>query len=127
MPRDQAIVGESGIEGSGLIESLLARMPEGMRESFTPDQVAALRHAAWRSKFGTHPIDIRWSIPFLNKPFYLVVLAGPERRSLARRAAERSRFPMARIGNLLFLGSLATIGTILGGIAFSSAFIWYLS
>lgn len=127
MPRDQAVPGDSGLEGSGLIESLLARMPPAMQESFTAEQVAALRHAAWRSKFATHPVDIRWTIPFLNKPFYMVLLAGPERRSSARRQSERNRFPLARIGNLLFLAGLSTVGTIAGGIAFSAAFIWYLS
>ncbi len=127
MPRDQAVAGHTGVEGSGLIDSLLTRMPPTLRESFTSEQIAALRHAAWRSKFGKHPIDIRWTIPFLHKPFYLVLLAGPERRSAARRLAERSRFPFAKAGNLVFLAGLSATATIIGGIAFSSAFVWYLS
>ena len=58
-----------------------------------------------------HPVNLRLSIPFIGGRYYLTVVAGRERRSAARRAAERKKHPLATLGNLTFM---ALVGTLLG-------------
>lgn len=58
-----------------------------------------------------HPINLRLSIPFLFKRYYVTLVAGEERRSPERRTAERQKHPVKTTGNTLFLFAA---GTILG-------------
>ena len=53
-----------------------------------------------------HPVNIRFSIKTLFSQYYVVVLAGPERRSKQRRQEERSHHPFAIRNNLWFVGSV---------------------
>ena len=55
-----------------------------------------------------HPVNIRLSVPFIFARFYLVVVAGKERRSAERRASERLKHPLLTCGNVIFLGALST-------------------
>jgi hypothetical protein len=60
---------------------------------------------------GTHPVDIRLTLPLLSGRYYLTVLAGRERRSAERLRAERDRHPLLKTGNVvLFL----LFGTLVG-------------
>jgi len=127
MPRDTSISAGAEIAGSGVVQALLRRMAPAARDSFTPTQIAMLQEAAAKATYGSHPLDLRLTLPLLGKEFYLVLLGGPERRSDARRRAERLRYPTGKLANLLFLGGLAAASTVAGGIAFTSLFIWYLT
>jgi hypothetical protein len=55
------------------------------------------------------PINIRLTIPFVPRPFFLAVIAGPERRGTARRRLERARHPLATWGNLATFIAASTI------------------
>jgi hypothetical protein len=46
------------------------------------------------------PIDIRFSVPFLPHPFFVTLIAGPERRGSQRLIQERERHPLTSWGNL---------------------------
>ena len=46
------------------------------------------------------PIDIRFSVPFLPHPFFVTLIAGPERRGSQRLIQERERHPLNSWGNL---------------------------
>ncbi len=106
---------------------LIHRMPERMRDDFTKEQLAALRDAARHCEWGKHPVDLRWSLPGLFKRYYLVVLAGPERRGDQRHLEERRQRSPTSLASVLFLVGLATGGTVLGGLIFTLLFTWYLS
>lgn len=125
MPRDDA--GEDPpIEAKNAIDGLFARLSITARESFSPDQKAALVDAAETCAWHKHPVDIRLSIPLLMKRFYLVVVAGKERRHAGRRQAERVRFPVVTPKNFLFMFAFVALGTALGGACFTAATLWFL-
>ncbi len=75
------------------------RTPEGAGETGQPTE--------GRRWIG-HPIDIRLSVPLPFGRYYITLVAGPERRSAARRAEERQHRRLASIGNVLFV--LASVG-----------------
>lgn len=119
---------EAGPEAeSGLYRQLLANVPPQVRDSFTQEQRTALVDAARRCGWGRHQTDIRLSIPLLFRRYYLVLLAGEERRSAARRSEDRDVHPVMTGGNLLFLGAAVTLATILGSLIWTVGFVWYLS
>lgn len=112
---------------SALLRQLFANLPDHIRNSFTAEQSAALAEAARRCKWGTHQTDIRLTIPLFSRRYYLVLLAGEERRSKARRIAERRQHPVTTAGNLLFVGATVTLATVLGSLLWTVGFVWYLS
>lgn len=85
-----------------ILNRLLERMPPAIAHSFTEEQLAAFQAAM--SPPHRHKIDLRLSIPLLHKRFYLICLAGPERRSRSRRLRERT--PLWTPANVMFLGLL---------------------
>lgn len=72
------------------------------------DALEPVHDRAWSS---AHPINVRLSLPLLFGRYYITVVAGRERRSRARLAAEARKHPLATAGNMLFL---AAIGTVVG-------------
>jgi hypothetical protein len=49
---------------------------------------------------GRYPVNLRITVPFLPKPFFITLIIGPERRGRERRRLERSRYPLNTWGNL---------------------------
>ena len=47
-----------------------------------------------------YPVNIRITIPFLPRPFFVTFIVGPERRGVERRRIERRRHPLNTWGNL---------------------------
>ncbi len=122
MPPDSAVSIDTFFEENGLFEALVARLPDDARGSFTEAQLAALRIAAQKCKWGNHAVDIRLSIPLLIRRYYMVLICGQERRSKARRVDERRRRPLATIGNAVFLAIVAAVAlygaSFLGTVAY---------
>lgn len=87
----------------------LSRLPPEFVRSLTSEQRALLLQSlpgrAWRR----HPVDLRFSIPWFGRGLFVTVVAGTERRSPKRRSADRERYPLHRVGNLLFLCGLAAL------------------
>ena len=82
----------------------------GKQETQTPAEQAETGEA-----WGTHPINIRITIPLPFGRWFFTFIGGPERRAPERRAKEREKHPLMTFGNVVFLFA---IGTILGlGIA----------
>ena len=64
------------------IQSLLERMPDDeIKNSFTKEQLENLKIATGYRDWKTHPIDIRFTVPFFSKRFYIVFIAGKSIRS----------------------------------------------
>jgi hypothetical protein len=92
-------------------------MPEDVANSFTELQLAMIEHALEGGRWRDHPLDVRLSIPLVWKRFYLVLLAGPERRSPERRNYERARrlrtfADMVIFAIFLLLLIPATVGSV---------------
>jgi len=95
-------------------ERLLAHMSPEVAATFTPMQRQALQ-MAFQSR--RHVIDIRLSIPCIWTRFYLVVLAGKERRSVYRRRLEADKHPVWTMFNAI---AIACVISILGlGLVYS--------
>lgn len=102
-------------------------LPADVRTGLTERQRDAILATAKDFTGSHHATDIRLSIPLFTKRYYLVLLGGEERRSKARRAEERDRFPLATAGNLLCLSMLGAASTFVGGFFFTLMLVWYLS
>ncbi len=102
MPLDTAGLERLARTEDGLFKAILSRMSEPERLTFGDDQIESLKHACAQIRWDKHPVDIRLSIPVLIARYYLVLLAGPDRRGAARRKDERARHPFWRWGNVVF-------------------------
>ena len=78
-------------------------MPEEVVSSFTELQLKAIEHALGDGRWDDQPVDVRLSIPVLWRQFYLVLLAGPERRSAERRNSESVRKPGRIVADMILL------------------------
>ena len=96
------------IDGHGLFKSLLLRLPQSVRRSLDHEQLLALRQAAEEMAWGEHPIDIRFALPWPGGRFYLVLVAGRDRRGPHRRTTP------IRVGNH---ASMMTLVALLVGLA----------
>ncbi len=79
------------------------RLPPIIVEGLTPEQFSAIERAAGHAAWTGHPVNIRITIPLYFKNCYLTILAGADRRTRQRRAAERAKHPVRTVGNLLFV------------------------
>lgn len=81
------------------------KLPESIRNSLSPEQASAIREAAQVVSPRRHPIDLRLSLPLPGQSrAYLVLLAGRELRSDARRDLERKVRPNDRFGQAILVG-----------------------
>jgi len=83
--------------------AILDRLPPDILGGLSVEQRAAIAAASGDWKGGAHRVNLRVSMPFLPKRWYLTVLGGPERRTIARRNAERTRNPVRTAGNMAFI------------------------
>ncbi len=99
---------------------ILERLPAHLQTSFTEEQLSALRHSFTLIGRNRHRIDCRLSVPLPGRPFYFVLLAGPERRSKQRVAAAQRAFTIRAVvllsmavgsGLIVVLASLSGTGT----------------
>ena len=80
---------------------LFAQLSPDTLESLSESQKQALHEAITDPKAGP-PVNIRLTIPFWGRQFYLTVLSGQEKRSWGRRRHERSHYPLRTLANIFF-------------------------
>jgi len=56
-----------------------------------------------------YPINIRVTVPFAPRPFFITLIAGTERRGAERLRQERARHPINTWGNLATFVVASTI------------------
>jgi hypothetical protein len=96
-------------------DQVITRIPPESKAAFTAEQLdafkLAFRQVNWKSN---HAIDIRLSIPVFKGGFYIVFLAGQERRSQQRLRAEMPHYHRKAIVGLtlltLSLSGVAALG-----------------
>jgi hypothetical protein len=93
------------------IDKFFSRIPRETAQSFTPAQLDAIKRAFGARSWGNHAVDIRksFTIPFLWRRIYIVLLMGGERRDAERLRAEGAMF--GTLGNALV--SLAFLAIVL--------------
>lgn len=80
-------------------QNFFADIPPSMGNTFSDDQLNAVKQAFGARSWGSHPVDIRYSTPIPLLRFYLVFLAGRERRSRQRLRNQRNMYPLWTPGN----------------------------
>ncbi|HEY5597343.1 MAG TPA: hypothetical protein VIK47_00940 [Kiloniellales bacterium] len=89
------------------LDHYFKRLNPEVAATFTEEQRDAIAVMFGAREIANHSIEIRRSIPFGRRRFYLVLLMGPERRNFIRL---HGQVPVARPFNLLFyLGAAALL------------------
>ena len=98
------------------------RLPPHILSSFSEAQIESIQQALEPRSWQQHPVDIRLSIPFLGRRFYLVFVAGKEKRSSERLAKENTFRQFWTPSNMLliFLVIVSGILSLLGLLYLSS-------
>lgn len=86
-----------------VFKQLFAKIPCEITDTFTQEQIEAIKKTFGSRSWNRHPLDLRFSVPFLGLRFYLVLLAGSEQRSKQRLQSERSLHPLWTPENMIFL------------------------
>ncbi|MXS18502.1 MULTISPECIES: hypothetical protein [Pseudomonas] len=79
------------------IAGLKERLPEALRESFTEEQLEALKLAFGTRSWGKHSVDLRGTVKFWHRRYYFVFLAGRNYRQLSRLEQELSLLGKATV------------------------------
>lgn len=97
---------------NALVRRIIEQLPPEERYSFSDDQINALHRSALSLPTATHAVNIRWSVPFPGKGFYLVFLAGKEKRSRHRLIADGDFQLLPRVVLMIstLLGCLIVFG-----------------
>lgn len=99
------VTGANGTPATGLFD----RLPEWVLDSLSNEQRDAIHQAAEDPAWKRSPVDIRVTIPFLGKKFFITVVSGAEKRSPERRDQERHHYPVRTAANIFFFIGLATL------------------
>jgi hypothetical protein len=62
------------------VQQFFARIPPKTAATFTDTQLAALKQVFKERMSKNHAVDIKLSIPFLKRGFYVVLLLGKDKR-----------------------------------------------
>ena len=83
-------------------DDLLGSMDPEIVRSFTEGQLQELKRVVSATKSRRLPIDIRITVPFFWRRYFITVLAGPERRSAERLKRERAKHAIFTFANVCF-------------------------
>lgn len=95
-----------------LVKHILEQLPPEQRYTFSDEQVDALHQSALALPKAKHAVNLRLSVPFPGKGFYLVFFAGEERRSRKRLMADREFQLLPKLAVLLVV--LTGCATVFG-------------
>lgn len=93
-------------------EQLFSQINPEIASTFTDKQIEALKRGFSYNKSSRHFLNIRVSIPIPRLGFYLVLLAGSERRSQNRLRSEKGLYPFWTLSNSLFVIGFLSILSI---------------
>ena len=74
-----------------------------MRESFTEEQLEAIKQALCTRSWGKHSVDLRGTVKFWHRRYYFVFLAGRNYRQLSRLEQELSLLGKATVLAVILL------------------------
>jgi hypothetical protein len=86
-----------------LFEELFYQVSPEIAATFTKEQIEAIAKSFQHRDWHQHSIDRRISVSIFRLRFYLVLLAGEERRSKLRLQYEKSLYPLWTPRNIFFL------------------------
>ncbi len=71
-----------------VLKRFLSQIPTEVAVTFTTEQLEEIRKQLGDRQWHLHPLDVRLSFPIFGRWFYLVILAGRERRKQPRQQQE---------------------------------------
>ena len=110
-----------GVNGYGPLADQLEKVPQAVAETFTSEQLAALRNAVKPFTWRKHPINIRITLPFFGRRFFLTLVGGLEHRGSDRIVRERTANPLGTPSNILFM---LGVGGVFWMFAFSNLIVF---
>lgn len=91
------------------IKEFLDKLPTDQQNSFSDDQLQAVKIAFGARTWGIHSVDIRGTFKLLRWRYYYVVLAGRNHRSLSRLETQTYR-----AAEIMFISLFILISTLFG-------------
>lgn len=104
---------------------LFARLSKGTLAALNRDQKEEIAKVINDPEWKRPPVNIRMSLPFFARRFFVTVIGGVEKRGPARRKHEAGRYPLRTIANIFFFVGIAMAFYIAAivGLAFQSAIV----
>ena len=90
-------------------ERLLKPMDGEVAKSFSEAQLRELERILAASASRRVPVDVRITVPFLWRRYFVTFIAGPEQRSEERLKEERAKHAICSFANVCFLVFLLTL------------------
>ncbi|TVP61430.1 MAG: hypothetical protein EA343_14265 [Nodularia sp. (in: Bacteria)] len=90
-------------------EQFFQRISPEVKKTFTQEQLQAIKMACESSNQNHPGLNIRLSLKVFRSKFYIVLLAGKERRSKQRLQDKNTVYPLRNPVNVLFLLGLFII------------------
>ena len=106
--KDNALTADEAVGASGS-SGLFDRLPEWVVDTLSAEQKKAIRQAAEDSSWTGSPVNIRFSLPFFGKKYYVTVVGGAEKRGPERQIKDRNEYPLRTVANVFFFIGLATM------------------
>lgn len=91
------------------LKKALHAMPEAVQDSFSNEQLEAIKDVLEATTWKKHSLDLRSSISFFSYHYYYVLIAGRDQRTMGR---EEIRFK--RLMYLTFFTLFITFSTLFG-------------
>lgn len=99
-------------ERDSFAKGLKERLPPDLKDSFSSEQLDALKIAFGARRWGKHPVDLRGTLNLLGWRYYYVLLIGRNKRELTRNERRLSRLGTA-LGVFAFLFFSALVGLLM--------------
>ncbi len=98
-------------EHDAFTKGLKERLPPELRDSFSSEQLSALKIAFGARRWGRHPVDLRGTLDLFGWRYYYVLLIGRNKRDMTRNERRLSRLGSALLVFvfLLFCGLIGLL------------------
>lgn len=84
MSNQESSVKTPDVDRDRFVTKLFSELPPGLGDSFSDEQLDALKSVLDRGEWGRHTVDIRRAFGFMRWRYYFVLLIGSNRRRSGR-------------------------------------------
>ena len=106
-------------------DTFVSRIPPAVAATLTDTQLEGLQQAYFNRHSQNHAVNLKVSLPLPGQRFYLVLLAGPERRAAQRLSTNQQASLNTQINVALLTAGLSLVlivfGQVLGGFLAASS------
>ncbi len=100
-------------------DAFVSRIPLAVAATLTDTQLEGLQQAYFNRHSQNHAVNLKVSLPLPGQRFYLVLLAGPERRATRRSNANHKASLGTQVNVAILTAALSLVlivfGQVLGG------------